>query len=264
MAFTFTFLGTGTSQGVPVIGKHDYPPEFLDNPKNNRTRSSIFVETGTHNILVDTTPEMRIQSLREKIRRVDAIIITHPHADHIMGMDDCRRWCEILDDALPIYASPITMKILRQVYGYAFNVPPETIPRTYFKPRAIEFEAPVMIGETEITPLPVPHGSLSTYGLLFTQQGRKLLAYISDAKAVPVDVEEKIRGVEVVVLDALRKSPGHPTHMCLQEALEAASRIKARQTWFTHLTHEYDHDRDQALLPEGIRLAWDGLKISIQ
>ncbi len=253
---TITFLGTGTSQGVPVIAC-DCATCRSDDPRDQRTRASIYVETPECAFVVDTGPDFRTQCLRENVRRMDAVVFTHAHTDHVMGFDDLRPffWHQRL---LPVYASAETMDDLRRVFVFAFNG--ENRFPGYLHPEPHVVAEPFALGETELTPLPVPHGRTTVFGYLFTRRGEKLAAYISDCKAVPEPVIERIRGVRHLIVDALRHKP-HPTHMNVEEALAVVAQVQAGQTWFTHLCHELAHAETEAALPPGVRIAFDGLRL---
>lgn len=258
-----TFLGTGTSQGVPMIACA-CPVCTSSDPRDNRTRSSIFVQTPEAAFVVDTGPDFRAQCLRERIGGVDAVVYTHAHTDHIMGFDDLRRHCDLRRshgaEGLPIHASPATMADLRRVFAFAFNG--ENRFPGYLHPLPHEVEGPFQLGDLEVTPLPVPHGRMTVNGYLFSRGGRPLLAYLSDCKAVSPEIRERIAGVEALVVDALRHRP-HPTHMSLDEALEVAAAVRPRTTWFTHLCHDLGHAETEASLPLDVRIAYDGLRLAL-
>jgi phosphoribosyl 1,2-cyclic phosphate phosphodiesterase len=254
---TAIVLGSGTSQGVPLIGCTCPVCQSTD-PRDKRTRSSLYIATPETRLLVDTTPDLRLQSLREGLDRVDAVLFTHAHADHVMGFDDLRRYCEMRGGPLPIYGSEPTLAQIERAFFYAFN-PKKIIPGyVHVLPHVVT--SPFQIGELEITPLPVPHGAVFTLGFLFAHLGRKLLAHLSDCAAVPEPIREIIAGVDTLIIDGLRDRP-HPTHLTVAGALEAAAAIGPRQTFITHLTHEKNHvDREKGL-PPGVRAAFDGMKL---
>ena len=255
-----TVLGSGTSQGVPMIGCK-CPVCQSPDPRDNRTRSSIFITAPRGNILIDTTPDLRQQALREGLDRLDAVIFTHPHADHIMGFDDLRRFCEIEAGPLPIYGSAETLAGIERIFHYAFN--PRTIIPGYVHvvPNIVtrRFE----LGGIDFTPLPVPHGAVSTSGFLLSHAGRKMLAYLSDCASVPEEIREIIRGCEVMIIDGLRDKP-HPTHLTVSGAIEVAQAVKPGRTYLTHLTHEKRHADRLRELPEGVDIAYDGMKLEFE
>lgn len=254
-----TFLGTGTSQGVPVIGC-DCDVCRSPDPRDKRLRASALLETAEARWVIDTGPDFRTQCLREDIRHLDAVVYTHSHTDHIMGFDDLRRFCTLKNGAIPIYASVQTLSDLGRVFAFAFDgnarYPGYVIPDP--KPVREPFE----LGGMRVTPLPLPHGKSTTLGYLHERDGRKLFAYMSDCHAVPGSVIETIRGVEHLAIDALRDDP-HPTHLSIPEAIAVAEAADAGHTWFTHLCDHVRHGEKEATLPEGVRLAHDSLTIEI-
>lgn len=225
-------------------------------PRDNRLRSSIYIETPESSFVVDTGTDFRTQALRENIRDVDAVVFTHSHTDHIMGFDDLRRF-GAARGYMPVYASAETMRDLERVYEFAFKAL-NPFPG-YLKPEPHIIEGPFQLGETTLTPLPVPHGNSSVNGYLFARGGRKLLAYLSDCNAVPDHIAEIIADVDTLVIDALREKP-HPTHLSVGEAIEVAARTRAARTFFTHVCHELPQSAEAALPPK-TQIAYDGLKL---
>jgi phosphoribosyl 1,2-cyclic phosphate phosphodiesterase len=254
-----TFLGTGTSHGIPVIGCQCHVCSSID-PRDKRLRSAIQVRTPEMIIQVDTPPDFRAQCLREAVTQIDAVIYTHSHTDHILGFDDLRRFCEMESKSMPIYAAERTLSDLRRVFQYAFGG--EFRFRGYVHPEPRIIDGPFRLGETEIIPFDLPHGRTMTTGLVFRRGSRKLLAYFTDCKAVTPEAEEAARGVDTLVVDALRHAP-HMTHMSLAEAIAASIRIGPRKTYLTHMCHDLGHLETELALPENIRLAYDGLAFAV-
>jgi phosphoribosyl 1,2-cyclic phosphate phosphodiesterase len=254
-----TFLGTGTSHGIPVIGCDCGVCKSAD-PRDKRLRTSIRVETPGFSLIVDTTPDFRTQCLREEICRVDAVLYTHAHVDHILGFDDLRRFCELENKNMPILGSPQTLESLARVFQYAFDGSARF--PNYIRPEPQQVSGPFALGGLDIVPVELPHGRITTNGFVFEKNGRRLFAYYTDCAEVPPAAEEAARGVEVLVIDALRHN-SHQTHLTVQGALEAARRIGARQTYFIHMCHELGHAETDASLPPDVRLAYDGLRIHL-
>jgi len=257
---TVTILGSGTSQGVPMIGCRCAVCRS-DDPQDKRTRSSIYLAAPQGNILVDTTPDLRQQALRESLDHLDAVLFTHAHADHIMGFDDLRRFCEIQGGPLPIYGSAATLGQVERIFHYAFNPKSKVPGYVHVLPHVVT--EPFELCGIEITPLPVPHGAVSTLGFLFSQAGRKLLAYLSDCGSIPEPVRAAVAGAEVLIIDGLRDKP-HPTHLTVGAAVEIALALGARRSFLTHQTHEKRHVDRMRDLPASIEVAYDGMKIEFE
>ncbi|HEV3410018.1 MAG TPA: MBL fold metallo-hydrolase [Chthoniobacterales bacterium] len=236
----------------------DCPVCRSDDPRNNRMRASIYVETPEAAWVVDTGADFRTQALRANIRRLDAAIFTHSHTDHIMGFDDLRRFSSFRG-SMPVYAPERTMQDLQRVFRFAFEEPGRY--PWYLTPEPHIVNGPFELGATTIMPLPVPHGDDIVYGYLFSRNGAKLVAYLSDCSALPDETAKIIAGVEVLIIDALRHKP-HPTHLSVDEAIEAASRVQPGRTYFTHIAHELPHSAE-ADLPPNTFIAYDGLKLAL-
>lgn len=250
-----TFMGTGTSTGVPMIGCDCAVCRSADE-RDKRLRCSLWMQTPELQWVVDTGPDFRTQCLRAGIQHLDAALITHPHTDHIMGFDDLRRFTFGEDQLLPVYGSPETLDALRRVYDFAFSG--ENRYTGYLKPDPREVRGPFLLGTTSITPLPVEHGRVRTTGFLFQHLDGPRVAYIPDCKIIPPETLILMQDVDVFIIDALRRRE-HPTHFNVAEALAAARAMRARQTWLTHLSHELSHAELEAELPPDARVAWDGL-----
>lgn len=255
--FTLTFLGTGTSVGIPMIGCDCETCRSTD-PRDKRLRSSIWIRTPETAWVVDTGPDFRTQCLRAGIRHLDAAVFTHPHMDHLTGFDELRRFTIPADAFMPVHALPSCLKVLETMFDYAFNG--ENRYRGYLKPFPKPVHGPFHLGETTLTPLPVQHGKVECIGYLFTRHGRRLCAYIPDAKTLPQTTLDLIQGVDTLIIDALRHTE-HPTHLNFTESLALHALIRPRRTFFTHLQCEIMHSREEPLLPPDVRLAYDGLEL---
>ena len=256
---TLTFLGTGTSIGVPSVGC-DCPVCRSNDPINQRFRSSIWLRSGGLSWVVDTGPDFRSQCLRAGIRHLDAALFTHAHTDHVMGFDDLRRFTLGAGASLPVHATAATLDFLHRAFAFAFDG--EHRYPGYFKPDPRPVIGSFLLGDFLVTPIPVIHGRVETIGYLFSRDDRKLLAYIPDAKVVPEESLALLSGVEVLVLDALRPRE-HPTHLSISEAVEIVAAVAPRQAWLTQFSCEMDFREVGPALPMGVQLAHDGLELEI-
>ena len=248
------FLGTGTSAGVPMIGC-DCQTCVSTDVRDKRTRPSVVISYLGKTVLVDTTPELRIQAVAQKLKHVDSIVFTHAHADHIMGLDDLRRFNAIKNGPLDIWADRATHETLVRCFGYAFNKPKAEM--KVFRPHLVhrliedEFEVEGLIWK----PIPMIHGEMPVLGF---RVGK--LAYCTDVSEIPDSSMAMLEGLDILVLDALQWVK-HPTHLTIDEAIEIGRRVKPTKMYLTHIAHALKHEETNAVLPDGIELAYDGLRI---
>jgi phosphoribosyl 1,2-cyclic phosphate phosphodiesterase len=248
-----TVLGSGTSTGVPTIGCECAVCTSSD-PRDKRLRPSILIRYAGHGILIDTTPDFRAQALRMPIERVDAILYTHAHADHILGLDDVRPFNYRQRSAIPIYAKQDTLDAIRR-YAFEPELAQTSIPKLKLHP--IEDQPFDLFGLT-ITPLRVMHGAQEILGFRFGDA-----AYITDQSDIPEETKEKLHNLDVLFLDALRHKP-HPTHSTVAQSLKWVEELKPRRAYFTHICHDLGHVRTEATLPPCVHLAYDGLEITVE
>jgi phosphoribosyl 1,2-cyclic phosphate phosphodiesterase len=254
-ALKITVLGSGTSVGVPTVGCHCSVCSSQD-PRDKRLRPSVLVTVEGRNIVIDTTPDFRTQILRAHIDHLDAVVYTHPHADHIMGLDDIRPFNFRQGQRIPIYAAPETMEVIRRAFAYIFD----GASRTTYVPQLDLHElngAPFDVAGVQFTPIPILHGKATIFGFRFGNA-----AYLTDHSAIPETSLHLLGGLDVLFLDALRHKP-HPTHSTVQQSLETATALQPRRTFFTHICHDLPHVKTELELPPNIFLAYDGLEIEV-
>lgn len=252
-----TFLGTGTSHGVPMIGCTCAVCRSSD-PRDKRLRPSIYLDVADGpRILVDATPDLRQQALTHALARVDAVLFTHGHADHILGLDDVRRFNAIQESSIPCYGNGEAWDAIRRVFYYAFDGVPRLgggVPQ--LEPH--EVDGPFVAAGVRVVPVPLWHGRMPILGFRFGN-----FAYLTDCNAIPDESWPLLEGVDTVVLDALRDAP-HSTHFTVAEAVEAIGRMGPRRAYLTHMTHDLGHAATNARLPGHIELAYDGLVLDVR
>jgi phosphoribosyl 1,2-cyclic phosphate phosphodiesterase len=249
-------LGCGTSTGVPVIGCK-CPVCTSPHPRNQRTRTGVAIVTGQGNLLIDTPPELRLQLVREGIDSAEAVLYTHSHADHVLGLDDLRIFGYRRKASLPLYCEEEVQSHLRRMFAYAFDQEKETL---HSRPM-IHFETltndPIQLLGLTIQPVPLIHGETRVMGFRIGD-----VAFCTDCNAIPSSSERLLEGLDVLILDALHEH-SHPTHFSISEAIEVVGRLRPRQAYLTHLSHLVDYEKSGGRLPSGIALAYDGLRIAI-
>jgi phosphoribosyl 1,2-cyclic phosphate phosphodiesterase len=256
MQATLTVLGSGTSMGVPTIGC-DCAVCHSSDPRDRRTRPSIMLSYSGRHVLIDTTPDFREQALRENITQLDAVLYTHTHADHILGIDDLRPLTyHHKPRKLPLYATPRNCEFLRNMFRYIFEADYKFggLPLVELKP----IEGAVELFGAQFEPVTVIHGETPILGFRFGSA-----AYLTDHSSVPDESLEKLRDLDILFLDALRYTP-HPTHSTVEQSLKIAAEVKPKRTFFTHICHDLPHEATNKALPPGVQLAYDGLKLEFE
>lgn len=251
-------LGTGTSLGVPMIGC-ECPVCRSSDFRNRRRRSSLYVAAGSTRLVIDTSPDFREQALTFGLRRVDAVLFTHAHADHILGLDDIRRFNTLQDAVIPVYAVSEVMAEVRRVFAYIGRPAQPGLYRPQLDFRVVD--GPFRVGELEAQPLDVEHGDGRTVGFLLSWRGRRV-GYFPDCHRMPAATRQALRGVQVMLLDTLRQRP-HPTHLSVSESVDILREIGAPQSYLVHLCHELEHAELESQLPPGIAVAYDGLTVPV-
>jgi phosphoribosyl 1,2-cyclic phosphate phosphodiesterase len=251
-----TVLGSGTSFGVPTIGCTCAVCTSTD-PRDKRLRPSILIRYNGHGILIDTTPDFRTQALRAGIERVDAILFTHSHADHILGLDDVRPFNYRQRQSIPIYGTEETLAAIRRIFCYAFDETPteSSVPRLNLNPLT---GGPFDLFGLDFTPIRLLHGKSAILGFRFGSA-----AYLTDHSEIPDESKAQLQGLDVLFLDALRHRP-HPTHSTVERSLGWVRELNPRRAYFTHMCHDLAHQSTQAALPPQVRLAYDGLEIEVE
>ena len=255
MKATITVLGSGTSMGVPTIGC-DCQVCTSPDAHDRRTRPSILIAYAGHFVLIDSTPDFREQALREKIRRIDAVLYTHGHADHILGLDDLRPLTFKREQKLPLYADEQTARIIERMFAYVFD--PESTYSTRPQVTLHRLNGTLELFGAKFQPVKVFHGDSEVTGYRFGAA-----AYLTDFSSIPEPSMAALQDLDVLFLDALRRRP-HPTHSSLEESLQIVERLKPRRAFFVHMSHDLAHEETNRLLPMNVRLAHDGLKLEFE